>query len=484
MDSRAATALRTLVVLGLAMSLLAAKPAPKPTVTAAPVTTVLDGGSPANRVDIAVLGDGYTSAELAKYHADANAIVASFFAEAPYSEYQPYFNVHLADVVSQQSGADHPERSPAVYVDTAFDAAYNCGGTARLICANDEKVRAVLEATFAPVQRDIVLLVVNDAQYGGSGGWYAIASTHDLAGFLALHETGHSFGLLGDEYGGQASCTTEPEPIAPNLTKQTDRNLIKWRHWISDTTPVPTTSTESDVPGLYEGGKYCQTDMRRPTYDSIMKTTTATSWGQINREQLVKRIYNFVSPLDAADPTAPSVTVSANTTQTFRVTPMKPATGTLDVTWHLDGTAVGTGNEVTIESSRLPAGTVVEARLRDRTPWVIHDPEALLHESRQWTIVEPAPYTAVNDSATVGKRAVKVSIPVLNNDDSGSSSADLQSVAVVGAPSLGTASPDANGSILYDFTGTKRPATDSFTYKACNLDGSCGQATVSVTINR
>lgn len=479
--------MRTLVVLGLAMSLLAAKPAPKPTVTAAPVTTVLNNGPAANRVDIAVLGDGYTSAELTKYHADAGAVVADFFAEAPYSEYQPYFNVHLADVVSQQSGADHPERSPAVYVDTALDATYNCGGTVRLICVNNSKVQAVLEATFAPVQRDIVLVVVNDAQYGGSGGQYAVASTHDLSGFLALHETGHSFGLLGDEYGGTESCSTQPEPLAPNLTKQTDRNLVKWRHWISEATPVPTTSAEYDVPGLYEGGKYCMTDMFRPTYDSIMKTTTATSWGQINREQLVKRIYNFVSPLDAAHPSAPSVTVGAETTKTFRVSPMKPATGTLGVTWHLNGNPIGSGNEITIESSSLPPGTVVEARLRDTTPWVISDPEALLHESRQWTIVEPAPYTAVNDSATVAKRTVKVSIPVLSNDDPGSSSTDLQSVAVVAEPSHGTVTrvPSASTvTFLYEFTGTKRPATDSFTYKACNVAGSCGQATVAVTINR
>lgn len=470
------------------MSLLAAKPAPRPTATPAPVTTVLDTGPSANRVDIAVLGDGYTSAELTKYRADADTIVAEFFADEPYSEYQPYFNVHLAGVVSQQSGADHPERSPAVYVDTALDATYNCGGAVVRICISNTKVQAVLEATFAPVERDIVLVVVNDAQYGGSGGQYAVASTHALSGFLALHETGHSFGLLADEYSGNSSCSTLAEPIEPNVTKQTNRNLVKWRHWISETTLVPTTSAEHDVPGLYEGGRYCTTDMYRPTYDSLMKTSTATSWGQINREQLVKRIYNFVSPLDAADPSVSSVSVGAGTTKTFRVSPMKPATGTLDVTWHLDGEPIGSpGNEITIDSTSLRVGSVVEARLHDPTPWVRSDPESLLHESRQWTIVEPAPYTAVNDSATVAKGFVQVSIPVLSNDDPGSSSADLQSVTVVAGPSRGTATrvPSASTvTFLYEFTEPKRPAKDSFTYQACNVDGSCDQATVAVTINR
>ena len=136
--------------------------------------------------------------------------------------------------------------------------------------------------------------------------------------------------MLADEYtyGGPLSCSSEPEPVAPNVTKQTDRNLVKWRHWISDATPVPTTSAEQDAPGLYEGGKYCQTDMYRPTYDSIMKTTTATSWGQINREQLVKRIYNFVSPLDGAEPAGTAVTLGTDPAKTFRVAPMQPATGT------------------------------------------------------------------------------------------------------------------------------------------------------------
>ena len=468
------------------MSLVAAKPAPRSTATPAPVTTVLDSGPAANRVDIAILGDGYTSAELGKYRADADTVVAQFFADAPYNEYRPYFNVRLAGVVSQQSGADHSERSPAVYVDTALDAAYNCAGTVRLICVNDEKVRAVLEATFAPAERDIVLVVVNDAQYGGSGGQWAVASTHSLSGILALHETGHSFGLLGDEYSGPGSCSDQPEPLGPNLTKQTDRTLIKWRHWISGTTPVPTTSTEQELPGLYEGGWGCTDDMYRPTYDSVMMSTRVSFWGPINREQLVKRIYNFVSPLDAAEPAGPSVTVGKDTT--FRVAPMKPTDGTLEVTWYLNGISTGaTGNAITIASASLPTGTVVEARLQDRTPWVIQDPEALLRETRQWTIVAPVPYTAVNDSATVRKSAVQVSVPVLDNDDPGSSGANLSTVRVVAGPSRGTITRDENAStfaFLYKFTGTKRPASDSFTYQACNLDGSCDQATVAVTINR
>ena len=157
------------------------------------------------------------------------------------------------------------------------------------------------------------------------------------------------------------------------------------------------------------------------------------------------------------------------------------------VTWYLNGTPIGEGNEITIESSRLSTGSVMEARLRDTTPWVIQDPESLLHESRRWTVVEPAPYVAVNDSATVRKSTVQVSVPVLANDTTGSSGADFGSVAVVTAPARGrvTAVRTASTfSFLYEFTGTKRPATDSFTYKACNLDGSCGQATVTVTINR
>ena len=76
---------------------------------AEPSETIINNGSSDNRVDIVVMGDGYTAAEMQKYRNDVQQFMQAFFAQEPYREYQMYFNVIRVDVISNQSGADHPE---------------------------------------------------------------------------------------------------------------------------------------------------------------------------------------------------------------------------------------------------------------------------------------------------------------------------------------------------------------------------------------
>jgi hypothetical protein len=123
-----------------------------------PVTTIRNNGDPANRVNMVIVGDGYTAAEMGKYAADAENAIAGFLAQEPYKEYQRYFNVLRVDVISAESGADHPEASPPVSKNTAFDATYNCGNTVRLICVDVSKVNAVLaNSGIGSDRQDIVL---------------------------------------------------------------------------------------------------------------------------------------------------------------------------------------------------------------------------------------------------------------------------------------------------------------------------------------
>src|SRR3990172_2840918 len=169
---------------------------------AEPVVTILNNGDPTNRVDLVVLGDGYTAGEMSKYANDVQQFIQGLFAQDPFKEYQGFFNVHRVDVISNESGADHPELNPPVFRDTAFDTTYDCAGIQRLLCVNPSKVLTVVSNSLASSQRDLLLVIVNDPAYGGSGGTPAVASTNPLAVELILHETGHSFGLLADEYGG------------------------------------------------------------------------------------------------------------------------------------------------------------------------------------------------------------------------------------------------------------------------------------------
>ena len=351
---------------------------------AEPFETIINNGNAANRVDIAILGDGYTSAEMQKYKNDVQAAMTQFFNSDPFHEYRSFFNVHRIDVVSSQSGADHPERS--VSVNTALDATYNCSGIQRLICVNLGKVFTVLANSVTPSQRDIVIVIVNDPEYGGSGGSVAVTSTNVEVLELILHELGHSFGLLADEYGGPPppSCVNTIEPSAPNATKTTERSLIKWNHWIDASTPIPTLTGFLGVPGLYEGAVYCDAGLYRPTAGSKMRFL-GRPFEQINIEQLVKRIYNFVSPIDASEPNVSDITLTTAQSQSFSVTPQVTFSNTIRVDWFLDGALQSTGTGFTVNN--LTSGPhVVDAVVRDNTPLVRKDTQNLLNESRRWNL--------------------------------------------------------------------------------------------------
>jgi hypothetical protein len=356
------------------------------------VFTIRNNGDPANRIDLVILGDGYTASQLTEYANDIEDFVTRMFQQDPFYEYAAYFNVHRIDVISNESGADHPTRN--IYVDTALDGTYYCGGVQRRICVDTFKVRDIINNSDLMLnQQDAILVIVNDPERGGSGGSIAVASTHQLAVEIILHELGHSFGRLGDEY-DTGDCNNTMEPWNPNVTKETRRNLIKWNvgggpptGWIELTTPIPTTSTALGVPGLYEGAKYCTTGLYRPTYSSKMRVSGAP-FEQINEEQLIKRIYNFVSPLDSYYPLANDLSLFLGDSLEFGVGAPQPASQFLDVTWLVDDVSKGTGNDFTLDSSKnLDVGIhTVEAIIQDTTPRVRYDPADVLTESHSWQV--------------------------------------------------------------------------------------------------
>ena len=353
-----------------------------------PVTSVRMTGDPSNRVDLVVLGDGYTAGELGQYAADVESFLAGFFVATPFAEYATYFNVHRIDVVSNESGADHPNRTPQVFRDTAFDATYNCAGIQRLVCVNTSKVNTVLASSVLPDMRDIILVLVNDPEYGGSGGAVAVASTHSSALEIILHEIGHSFGLLADEYGGPPppQCNASQEPVAPNATRVTNRDSIKWVAWIDPETPIPTSLPVAGLAGVYQGAAYCDTGLFRPTYNSKMRSLFRP-FEQINSEQLVKRVYNWAAPIDSAAPEESSIRMSAGARQTFRVQLLEPLANSLEAAWSVDGVEAGSGDEFTLNAQDLSAGShTVHVLVSDPTSLVRNDPAGVLTESHTWEV--------------------------------------------------------------------------------------------------
>src|SRR6185436_4132713 len=222
-------------------------------------------GSPANRVDLVILGDGYTAAQAGQFQADATSLEGSFFGIVPYSTYRNYVNRVFLSTASAQSGADHPPYDPScpgdddpsccadsraatdplagTYVNTALGARFCAFNIHRLLVVDSAPVFA---AASAYPDWDEILVLVNDTTYGGTGGSFSVISRHASAVDVARHEYGHSFSRLADEYDspfpGYPPCSdlSGSSPCQANVTDETSRESIKWAPWISAETPVPT----------------------------------------------------------------------------------------------------------------------------------------------------------------------------------------------------------------------------------------------------
>ena len=348
-------------------------------------TSLALNGDPSNRIDLVILGDGYTADELVKFATDATNLQQHIFGQEPFREYKRYFNVWRVDVASAESGSDHPERDPPVARETAFDSTYNCADIERLICVDLSKVQVAL-SDVPLVQRDYVLMIVNDDQPGGSGGTIAVVAANQASTEVALHELGHSMASLADEYtSSPPKCVNDVEPFQVNVTMETDPASIKWRAWIDAGTAIPTESSENGVPGLYLGAKYCTEGLYRPTFNSKMRSL-GRPFEQINEEQFIRSFYSSVSPVDSVQPTATTGTIKTGQRRTFSVTTLQPAKHDLDVSWTVDGAVAGLGLSYVFDSTGLVGEHVLTVVVSDPTSMVRSDPDMLLRGQQSWVI--------------------------------------------------------------------------------------------------
>lgn len=262
--------------------------------------TLTDNGPSSNRVDIVFLGDGYTQADLnaGTYDQHIADYLDHMFGDTPtgiadpFPRYANFFNVHKVDVVSNESGADNPNTNH--YVDTALDASYYWDGvTERLLYINSSKAQSALNdgLSGSGFIAEMKLVTINETKYGGAGGTFAtFAGGNVSAQEVALHELAHSFSDLADEYGGGGTYPgIEPNEI--NVT--TDPTGSKWSQWLGFNDPR---DSELDI-GVFEGGRYYNEGIYRPSLDSKMKTLNE-AFNAVGREQLILDIYDRVDPLD------------------------------------------------------------------------------------------------------------------------------------------------------------------------------------------
>jgi len=207
------------------------------------VVTLEQNGAPADKVDLLFLGDGYAAAELDKCEKDVRRLAEGVFTFSPFKERRKDFNLWAICSPSPDSGVSHPSRGD--YRNTLFGSQFDVFGTERYALSFDNRaIRSV--ASFAPY--DVMAIVMNSKEYGNGGifGLYATVSIDFPSAIrVFIHEFGHHFADLGDEYYFNANvayapATSRVEPWEPNITALLDPQHLKWKDLALPGTPIPT----------------------------------------------------------------------------------------------------------------------------------------------------------------------------------------------------------------------------------------------------
>jgi hypothetical protein len=189
------------------------------------------------------VGEGYTAAEQEKFKLDLARFSGLIFSQEPYQTYKDRFNVYGLFKPSVESGCD--EASFGQFKNTALQSGFDSFGSERYLLTDDNRA---MRDIAAHVPYDAILIMVNHARYGG-GGIYNLYCTfttdNQWRDYLLLHEFGHSFSGLADEYYTSAVAYSEfypagVEPLEANITALLDPKNLKWKELLSKKTAVPT----------------------------------------------------------------------------------------------------------------------------------------------------------------------------------------------------------------------------------------------------
>ncbi len=206
------------------------------------VYRVMDG-DPHYRVDLAWVAEGYREDQFDQFKKDVDRYVGIFFSAEPYKSNRGAFNIYGVFKASPESGVDEPERT--VFRNTALNASFNALNLDRYLLTDDNRT---LRDIAMAVPYDALVIMVNSDRYGGGGIYnlYSMSTVNNsLSDKVFMHEFGHSFAGLGDEYYSSSVAYNEfypkgIEPVDPNLTALLDPERLKWRDLVSPGLDIPT----------------------------------------------------------------------------------------------------------------------------------------------------------------------------------------------------------------------------------------------------
>ncbi len=257
---------------------------------------LLHNDSPEKCIDVAILAEGYTLQEMQAFYEDANIACKSIFDHEPFKSMKKRFNVVAVASPSTDSGVSVPRLNE--WKHTAFSSHFSTFYSDRYLTTS--RVKAIHDA-LAGIPYEHIIILANTEEYGGGGIYNSYTLTtahHPMFRPVVVHEFGHSFGGLADEYFYDNDVMTDTypldiEPWEQNISTQVDF-AAKWKDMLSENTPVPTPAevSENYPTGVYEGGGYSAKGIFRPAENCRMRTNEYPAFCPVCQRAL-RRIIEF-----------------------------------------------------------------------------------------------------------------------------------------------------------------------------------------------
>lgn len=225
-------------------------------------------GDPHKKVDIVILGDGYTQNERQKFEKDLKKYTNILLGHEPFKRNKDKLNIYGVYKASEESGIDEPGAD--IYRNTVLGTTFYSLGSERYVLTEDNETMRDLAAH---VPYDAIYIMCNSPRYGGGGiyNFYCtFVSDNQFSPYIFLHEFGHSFGGLADEYytsdvAYNEFYTAGLEPVEPNITRLLDKENLKWKNFITPGIEIPTPWEKED----YDKSDYAWQKERREINNKI-----------------------------------------------------------------------------------------------------------------------------------------------------------------------------------------------------------------------
>ncbi len=328
-----------------------------------PRFTTLTGSGPAeNRLNIAILGDGYRADQMAKYRRNADELVDAFQTTEPFETYFRHLSFHRVDLISAEEGCDDLFAAragrPPTHRDTALHTFYSPIAERRLL-GPDPWVMQVARDSGAPW--DEIIVLVNGTRWGGgTSAAMAVAYAANISPSdgswqrVAIHEASHSMAKLFDEYTEDSPPFDVDIPadwarpsILPWANVDTNPTAPKWFNLLTPgvTLPTPTSAPDGTV-GAFEGGAWLDRHIFRPQENCLMRHVMQP-FCAVCAEAWIKRIYRSSRIADGFTPAyqfpAPPMHLSPMTSMTFHAQVVRP--NAIAVSWFVRDRLVGSWTE-------------------------------------------------------------------------------------------------------------------------------------------